>query len=161
MTEVAPTLIDRRMAETWRAGDRARYYTGAERWIVYADESNTTFVVLATNSDRSWIGGDDTSYPAIEVAAAIERWSTTRAGLDKCPNFIDALRVEVLRVEAGGTRLEIIRAKYLLEAMLARVAIGQAEDMMPFSGCGHPLIIKDDDLWTGTIIVPWRAEDDS
>ena len=138
MTEAGLTWIDERMADGWRSGDRAGHYSAAARWIVYTDESNTAFVVLATNSDNSWMGGDDTSYPAIEAAAAIERWSTTRAGINKCPEFIDALRVDVLRAEAKGTRLEVVRAKYLLEAMLTRVAIAHAEDAKPFTKYADP-----------------------
>ena len=89
--QAAPTWIDERMAEAWRSGDRPRHYSGAARWIVYLDESRTAFVVLATNSDQSWIGGDDTSYSALEVAAAIERWSAQSAGLNECPEFMEAL----------------------------------------------------------------------
>jgi hypothetical protein len=157
--QAAPTWIDERMVEVWRGGDRVRHYTGADRWIVYPNESSTAFVVLATNGDQSWIGGDDTSYPAFEVAAAIERWSTIRAGLNECLEFIDALDRNLQLAEAKGARQEIIRAKYLLDAMRARVAIAHAEDAPPFTGYAvHQPV---DDAETATLIIPWEADDDS
>lgn len=152
------TWIDDRMADQWGCRNRARFYTGADRWIVYPDESRTAFVVLATNNDHSWIGGDDDCYPALVVAAAIERWSTKRAGLNECPEFIDAMERDMQNAEAKGTRLEIIRAKYLLDAMRARVAIVLAEDAPPFTG--HAQHQPCDDAETATLI-PWEAGYDS
>lgn len=153
--EAAPTWIDERMAAGWRYGDRARYYTGADRWIVYSDESRTAFVVLPTNSEQSWLGGDDIPYLAFEAAAAIERWSTPRAGLNACPDFIDALERNVQLADAKGTRLEIIRANFLLDAMRARVEVAQAEDAPPFTGYAQPHPVDDEE--TATIIIPWGA----
>ncbi len=159
MTQAAPTWIDERIAEAWRCGERARHYTGAARWIVYLDESCTAFVVLATNSDQSWIGGDDTPYPAFEVAAAIERWSADSAGLNDCPEFIDALQRDMRHAEAKGTRLDIIRAQYLLNAMQARTAIAHAEDAPPFTGFARPW--PDHEAKTSTLVIPWEAGHDS
>jgi hypothetical protein len=148
------------MAEECHCGGRARFYTGADRWIVSPDESRTAFMVLATNSDQSWIGGDAECYPAHMVAASIERWSTERAGLNGCREFVDALERDMLRAEAKGTRLEIIRTKYLLDAMRARVVVAQAEDAQPFTGCGHHRPADVDDSETATLIIPWEAGHD-
>jgi hypothetical protein len=153
------TWIEERMAYMWGHGDWATHYTGGARWIVYSDESRTAFVVLATNDDHSWIGGDDTCYSARAVAAAIERWSTQSAGLNESPDFIDALERDLSRAEAKGTRLEIIRAKYLLDAMRARVAIALAEDTSPFSGYAQPVLVEDD-AEVATLIIPWEAGHD-
>lgn len=150
------TWIDERMADGWRCGDRARFYTGADRWIVHPDESRTAFVVLAMNSDQSWIGGDDDCYPAHVVGAAIERWSTKSAGLNECPEFIDALGHDMQRAEAKGTRLEILGAKYLFDAMRTRVAIALAEDASPFTGYAQHQS-ADDGGETATLIIPWEA----
>lgn len=157
--QAAPTWIDRWMAELWRGGDRGRHYTGADRWLIYPDESCTAFMVLATNGEQSWIGGDDTSYSAFEAAAAVERWSTTCCGLNDCLEFVDALHRGIQHAEAKGTRLEVLRAKYLLDAMLARVAIAHAEDAKPFTG--YAVHKPFDDAETATLIVRWEADDDS
>lgn len=155
------TWIEERMASSWGYGDWAAYYTAAERWIVYPDESCTAFVVLATNGDNSWLGGDDACYCACDVAASIERWSTKSAGLNACPEFIDALEYDLRQAEAKGTRLQVIRARFWLDAMRARVAIAQAEDARPFTGYAQHQSADDDDAETTTLVVPWEVGHDS
>ena len=160
-TDPSLTWIDERMAYSWRCGDWTAQYTAAARWIVCPDESRTAFVVLATNGDNSWVGGDDTCYSARDVADAINRWSTEGAGLDACPEFIDALEHDLRQAEAKGTRLQVILANFRLEAVRARVAIARAEDAPPFTGYAQRQSFDDDDAETMTLVVPWEVGHDS
>ena len=159
--QCGPTWIDLRMSKLWEEGDRARHYTCAERWLVCPDVSWTAFTVYPTSSDHSWIGGEDVCYSAFEVAAAIERWSTIHAGLSGCPEFVEALKRDLERAEAKGTRLEIIYAKHLLEAMLARIAIAQAEDAKPFARYRCPPRIGPGDAETAALLSAWEADYDN
>ena len=81
------------------------------------------------------------------LASAIERWATSISGLEADPQFLEALERNVQKAIATGTRLEIIRSKYLLDAMRARVDIAKAKDALPFAGFGQPQVeYEGDDL---------------
>ena len=133
MNAEALTWIDAGLACEWQGGRPARYDLTI-RWFVTLDEHDTAFVVLSGNAGHGSFGGEDAGYTAVEVASAIERWGTPVAGLETCPQFLEALERHTRHVNAKGTHLEILRAKYRLDAMRARVAIAQAEDEPPFAG---------------------------
>jgi hypothetical protein len=159
VTAEAPTWIDAGLAREWQYGRAARYDL-TTRWFVALDESCTSFVVLSGNAGHGSFGGDDTGYTAAEVASSIERCGTPAAGLETCPEFLEALERHARHINAKGTQLEILRARYLFDAMRARVAIAQAEDASPFKGYAQrqPL---DDDAEAATLIIPWEAGHDS
>lgn len=158
--EAAPTWIDAGVVSEWQAGHPARY-DRTDRWFVYLHESHAAFVVLSGNAGHGSFGGEDTGYSAAEIASAIERWGTPIAGLETCPEFLEALERNVKHVSATGARLELIRAKYLLAAMRARVAIAEAIDAPLFTGQGQCLSVDDDEGDAGQItsrIVRWEEE---
>jgi hypothetical protein len=100
---------------------------------------------MSGNASLSSFGGEDAAYTAEEIASAIERWATPTSGLDATSEFLEALKRNVQRVKAKGAQLEIIRAKYLLDAMRARVAIAQVEDASPFPEYGKYELADDAD----------------
>lgn len=157
MMEVPPTWIDAGLAYAWQAGHPVRH-DRTDRWFVYLHESHAAFVVLSGNAGHGSYGGDDCSYSASEIASAIERWGTPVAGLEACPAFFEALDRNLEHAGDRGTRLDIIRAKYLLDAMRARAAIAQAEDALPFTGYGQRLPADEADA--ATLIIPGEANHD-
>lgn len=159
MIDAAPTWIDAGLAREWQSGRSVRY-DFTNRWFVALDESCTAFVVMSGDAEHGSFGGDFTGYAAEEIASAIERFGRPVAGLETCPQFLEALERYIERIRAKGTRLEVIRAKYLLDAMQARVAIAQAEDALPFSEFARQVLVEDD-AGVATLIVPWEFGNDS
>jgi hypothetical protein len=154
----APTWIDAGLAREWQCGRPARYDL-TTRWFVALDEGRTAFVVLSGNADHGSFSGEDTGYTAEEVASAIERCATPVAGLETCPEFLEALERHARHINAKGTQLEILRARYLIDAMWARVAIAKAEDASPYKGYAKRQPV-DDDAEAATLIIPWEAGHD-
>lgn len=155
----APTWIDAGLALEWLNGCVARHDL-TTRWFVSFGESRAGFVMMSGNAGHGSFGGDDTGYTAEEIASAIERWATPASGLEACPLFLEALEHNARHANARGTRLEIIRAKYLIDAMRARVAIAQAEDAPSF-GRFKACQAADDDGEGTTVVLPGEAGDDS
>ena len=142
--EAAPTWIDAGMAREWQYGRSARLDL-TDRWFVFLDESWSAFTVMSGNASHSSFGGEDSCYDAKEAASAIERWAKPNAGLETCSAFFEALERDLRLAETRGTPLEIVRAKYLLEAMRARAAMAKSADESPFTdfGQGQPLERED------------------
>lgn len=153
----APTWIDAGLAREWQRGRPDRYDLTI-RWFVGLDEGRTAFVVMSGNAGHGSFGGEDTAYTAEEIAFAIERFGTPVAGLEACPEFLEALERYAQHVNAKGTPLENIRAQYLVDAVRARVAIAQAEDASPFTGYARHQMA--DDTETATLIIPWEMGHD-
>jgi len=158
--KAAPTWIDAGLAYEWQSGRPARY-DRTLRWFVSLDQSRTAFVVMSGNAGHGSFGGEDTAYTAKEVASAIERCGTLVAGLETCPEFLEALKRDIQRAKDKGTRLEIIRAKYLLNAMRARLSLARAEDVLPFIRHAEPIHADDDKSESSALIIPWERGDAS
>jgi hypothetical protein len=158
MMTLAPTWIDTGLALEWLNGCVARHDI-TTRWFVSFDESRAGFVMMSGNAGHGSFGGDDTVYTAEEIASAIERWATLASGLEACPLFLEALEHHARRANAKGTQLEIIRAKYLIDAMRARIAIAQAEDAPSFAGFKGCQTADYDGEGTA-VVLPWEAGHD-
>ncbi len=142
--EMAPTWIDAGMAREWQCRRSARLDL-TDRWFVFLDESWSAFIVQSGNAGHGSFGGDDSCYDAKEAASAIERWAKPNAGLETGSAFFEALERDLRLAETAGTPLDIVRAKYLLQAMRARAAMAKSADEPPFTdfGKGQPLDLED------------------
>ena len=150
--------MDRRRAGLRVAGRAARQVRPHHSLVRYPGRTRHRIRGAERNAGHGSFGGEDAGYTAVEVASAIERWGTPVAGLETCPQFLEALERHTRHVNAKGTHLEILRAKYLLDAMRARVAIAQAEDEPPFAGYAQHQPPDDmDDAKTTTLVLPWEA----
>jgi hypothetical protein len=125
---------------------------------VFLNDSSTAFIVMSGNAGHGSFGGEDIANSAEEIASAIERFGSPVAGLEACPAFFEALERNSEHAEAKGTRLEIIRGNYLLDAMRARVAIAQAEDAPPFTGYGQRHSV--DEFDAAALSIPWEPGHD-
>ncbi|MBA3510853.1 hypothetical protein [Sphingomonas sp.] len=128
MTHGSLTWIDALMAADQRAGWPADDVTTG-RWSVSAVASSKDFMVLHESGSGDSMGGDDTTYSARVVAAAIDRWSAPSVGVESPPEFFAALRYDAVAAElnAEEARVEAVRCRGLYDNMRARGKVAEAE----------------------------------
>jgi len=75
------------------------------------------------------MGGEDTCYHALTVAAAIERWSSPEMGLVASSPFFGELRrlEKYAEEQAKQAQFEAVRCRSLLDAMTMRAELAASE----------------------------------